>query len=127
MAGNLVGYPVYGDYREPNPPARIVTVVEEQQIDIAAVWGPLAGYFAKQSPVPLVLTPITGTERFTPLRFQYDIAIGVRKNDHGLRAKLDDVLARKHNQITTLLESYGIPLVAATSELTNSIAATSTK
>ncbi len=27
-------------------------------MDVAIVWGPLAGYFAKQSPVPLVLTPL---------------------------------------------------------------------
>ena len=65
----VVGYTVYGDYRNPNPPARIVEAVENGEVDIAAVWGPLAGYFAQQSPVPLTLTPITETESFAPLIF----------------------------------------------------------
>ncbi|HEY7298379.1 MAG TPA: substrate-binding domain-containing protein [Xanthobacteraceae bacterium] len=127
MVGNLVGYPVYGDYREPNPPARIVTAVEHGDIDIAAVWGPLAGYFAKQSPVRLIVTPITGTQSFAPLQFQYDIAIGVRKNDHALRAKLDDALARNQAQVTALLEKYGVPLVTARSDETRGMASTSAR
>jgi ABC-type amino acid transport substrate-binding protein len=106
---NLVGYTVYGDYRNPNPPARIVDAVEKGDVDIAAVWGPLAGYFAKKSAVPLTLTPITDTESFKPLIFTYDIGLGVRKGDHALKAKLEDVLAQKRPEITALLDSYGIP------------------
>ena len=106
---NVVGYTVYGDYRNPNPPARIVTAVEKGDVDIAAVWGPLAGYFAKRSPVPLTLTPITDTEGFKPLIFQYDIALGVRKGDHAREAKLDDILVQKRPEIAALLQSYGIP------------------
>ncbi len=56
MDHNLVGYTVYGDYRQPNPPATIVTAVEKGDVDIAAVWGPLAGYFAERSPTPLTIT-----------------------------------------------------------------------
>jgi len=111
MVTNLVGYPVYGDYREHDPPARIIAAVEQGEVDIAAVWGPLAGYFAKQSPVPLNVTPIAGTESFASLPFQYDIAMGVRKNDHALKAKLDGIIDQKRGEITNLLENYGIPLV----------------
>lgn len=106
---NLVGYPVYGDYSEPNPPARIVTAVEHGDIDIAAVWGPLAGYFAKTSPVPLTVTPITDTASFAPLIFQYDIALGVRKGDHARKMKLDEIITRRQPQIAALLASYGVP------------------
>ena len=106
---NLVGYSVYGDYRNPNPPARIVTAVENGDVDIAAVWGPLAGYFAKRSPVPLTIVPITDTEGFRPLIFQYDIGLGVRKGDHALKAKLEDILLQKRPEIAALLQSYGIP------------------
>jgi mxaJ protein len=108
---NVVGYTVYGDYDNPNPPARIVTAVEKGDIDIAAVWGPLAGYFAKRSPVPLTITPITETEQFKPLIFQYDIALGVRKGDHALKTKLDDLLVQKRPEIVALLQSYGIPML----------------
>jgi mxaJ protein len=111
IVGNVTGYTVYGDYREPNPPARIVEAVESGAIDIAAVWGPLAGYFAQRSPVPLTLTRITDTEAFKPLAFQYDIAIGVRKGDHALRAQIDDVLAAHKPEIDKLLQDYAVPLV----------------
>ncbi len=73
IVDNLVGYTVYGDYRKANPPAAIVAAVERGDVDIAAVWGPLAGYFAKQSPVPLTVTPITDTRivRATGLRVRH--------------------------------------------------------
>ena len=112
---NVVGYMIYGDYREPDPPARLMKAVEKGDIDIAAAWGPLAGYAAKISAVPLTVVPITDTEDFAPLRFQFDIAMGVRKSDHALKARLDDILARKQPEIRALLESYGVPLVQASS------------
>src|SRR5215210_2972220 len=46
MAKNLVGYTVFGDYSKANPPARIVEAVSRGDVDIAVVWGPLAGFFA---------------------------------------------------------------------------------
>src|SRR4051794_16790009 len=58
IVGHLIGYPVYGDYSVPNPPARIVEAVARGDIDVAVVWGPLAGYFAARQAVPLELTPV---------------------------------------------------------------------
>jgi len=107
-----VGYSIYGDYSTPNPPARLVRAVENGEVDVAAVWGPLAGYFALRSSVPLRLVPISGTAAFAPLIFEYDIAIGVRKQDKALKVRLDDIIARNQGPIRTLLESYGVPLVA---------------
>jgi quinoprotein dehydrogenase-associated probable ABC transporter substrate-binding protein len=110
---NVVGYMVYGDYRQPNPPARLIEAVEDGDIDIAAAWGPLAGYAAKISAVPLTLVPIADTEDFAPLRFQFDIAMGVRKGDHALKVRLDDIIMRKRPEIRALLESYGVPMIQA--------------
>lgn len=111
IVGNVTGFTVYGDYRDPNPPARIVEAVTNGTIDVAAVWGPLAGYFAKHSSVPLTVTPITDTEGFRPLVFQYDIALGVRKGDHTRRVELDGVLAHERASITRLLQDYGVPVL----------------
>ena len=44
---------LYGNYVDPNPPARIVEAVARGDIDIAVVWGPLAGYYAPRQPTPL--------------------------------------------------------------------------
>jgi quinoprotein dehydrogenase-associated probable ABC transporter substrate-binding protein len=111
IVDNLVGFPVYGDYSKPNPPARIVKAVEKGDVDIAAVWGPLAGYFAMKSPVPLTVTPIAGTEGFKPLIFSYSISLGVRKHDDARKDRLDAVLKEKRPEIVALLARYGIPTV----------------
>jgi quinoprotein dehydrogenase-associated probable ABC transporter substrate-binding protein len=111
LVTNLVGYTVYGDYTQPNPPARIVQAVADGDVDIAAVWGPLAGYFAKQSKVPLTVTPITDTDSFKPLLFQFSIGLGVRKGDVALKDKLETVLTEKQPEIQALLQRYGIPTV----------------
>jgi quinoprotein dehydrogenase-associated probable ABC transporter substrate-binding protein len=110
---NVVGFTVYGDYRESSPAARIVNAVEDGTIDIAAVWGPLAGYFAKLSPTRLAIAPIRNTEQFAPLAFEYDIGVGVRKQDQQLRAEIDDVIARRQDDIKRLLDRYGVPLLSA--------------
>src|SRR3982751_1605283 len=80
IVGNVVGYTLYGDYRDPNPPARIVDAVVKGEVDIAVVWGPLAGYFAKQAPVPLEVVPVSPAAD-PSLPFTFSIAMGVRKGD----------------------------------------------
>jgi mxaJ protein len=120
IVDNIVGFTVYGDYAEPNPPARIVEAVQHGTIDVAAVWGPLGGYFAGQSSVPLTVVPITDTAAFKPLLFQYDIAVGVRKGNAPLKAQIDDVLAQQHEQIDRILKDYDVPLVAARDAQTGS-------
>ena len=111
MVRNIVGFTVYGDYSQPNPPARIIDAVEKGSIDIAAVWGPLAGYFAEHSPEALEVTPIADGDSFRPFVFQYDIAIGVRKGNGELRDAIDRVLSEYREDVDRLLADYGIPLV----------------
>jgi quinoprotein dehydrogenase-associated probable ABC transporter substrate-binding protein len=108
---NVRGYSIYGDYRQPNPPARLIEAVENGDIDVAAAWGPLAGYFAMAAKVPLTVTPIMDAERFAPQLFQFDIAMGVRKGDHALRDQLNAFIDEQGQQIAALLRSYGVPLV----------------
>jgi mxaJ protein len=110
LTGNVTGYTLYGDYDVANPPARIISAVAAGDIDIAAVWGPLAGWFARRSDIALTVSPIEDTQDFAPLMFRFDIAIGVRKGDHALRDRLDAVIARQRPAITELLQSYGVPL-----------------
>ncbi|MGN6183127.1 MAG: substrate-binding domain-containing protein [Thermoanaerobaculia bacterium] len=108
---NVRGYTVYGDYREPNPPARIVDAVALGELDVAIVWGPLAGYFAKHEPVALSITPVTPEIDLPFLPFVYDIAMGVRREDVALRNELDAILERRQPEIDRILATYGVPRV----------------
>jgi ABC-type amino acid transport substrate-binding protein len=113
IVDNVRGYPIYGDYRQPNPPARLIEAVESGEIDVAAAWGPLGGYFAKKSKVPLTVTPIKDGDKFAPQVFQFDIAMGVQKGNDQLRDRLNALISQNAEEITTLLKAYGVPLVEA--------------
>src|SRR3954466_10793571 len=54
----VVGYTVYGNYTEANPPARAVDAVAKGEVDVAIVWGPLGGYFAGKEKVPVTVVAV---------------------------------------------------------------------
>lgn len=111
LVKGLVGFRVAGNYAEPNPPARIVDAVIRGDVDIAVVWGPLAGYFAKHSAMPLDIVPVEPQIDTPFLPFVFDIAMGVRRGDSSLHAAIDSSLTRHRAQIADILHAYGIPRV----------------
>jgi quinoprotein dehydrogenase-associated probable ABC transporter substrate-binding protein len=113
IVDNVRGYPVYGDYARTSPAAAVVTAVAEGELDVALVWGPVAGYFARRARVPLATTPLVPPPE-PPLAFAFDIAMGVRKGDAALRDALDAALARRRGDIARILDTYGIPRDPAT-------------
>jgi mxaJ protein len=102
---NVRGFTVYGDYATPNPPARIIDAINRGEIDVAIVWGPLAGYFAKD----LEITNVTPQIDVPFLPFVYDIAVGVRREDIALRQELDGILVKRKSDIAKILDEYGVP------------------
>jgi mxaJ protein len=112
MINNIVGFTLYGDYSEPNPPARIIEAVAKGEIDVAIAWGPLAGYFAKHAAVPIEVVPVAPEVDPPGLRFAFSIAMGVRRKDPELKEKIDGILTRRHADIEKILDDYGIPRLA---------------
>ena len=111
VIGNVRGYMLYGDYSRPNPPSAIVEAVERRDIDLALVWGPLAGYFAARSPVPLRLEPVTPWFADQQWPMQFDVSVGVQKDDQRLLKAIDQILVRRRGDIARLLAAYRVPLV----------------
>jgi hypothetical protein len=109
IVDNVEGYPLIGDYSKPNPPARLLDAVATRQVDVAVVWGPLAGYFASREPTKLTLTPVRPAVDKTGLPFSYAIAMGVRKGDTTLKATLDSLITRERPAIQRILDAYGVP------------------
>jgi mxaJ protein len=110
LIDNVRGYMVYGDYAKPAPQADIVGAVASGEVDVAFVWGPVAGYFAARSPVPLAVKPLPPFDG-PQLPMVFDVSMGTRKDDRALREELEDVLARHSAEVKALLASYGVPLV----------------
>ena len=111
IIGNVRGYMLYGDYRRPNPPAAVVEAVERGEVDVALVWGPLAGYFAANSHVPLRLEPVTPWFADQQWPMQFDVSVGVRRDDQKLLKSIDQVLVRRRSDVERLLAAYRVPLV----------------
>jgi mxaJ protein len=109
VKGNLIGYTVYGDYRQPHPASRIVDAVAKGDVDVAVVWGPLAGYFARQSRVPLEVVPVSPKLDLPYLPFVFDIAMGVRRGDSTFKSRIESVIERRRPSIDSILAVYGVP------------------
>jgi mxaJ protein len=112
---NVVGYTVYGDYAQENPPARIITAVATGEVDVAIVWGPLASYFARRPSTPLEIRAVSPPSDLPFLPFVYDISLGVRRGDESLRTELEMVLERRRPEIESILDIYGVPRLSVAS------------
>jgi mxaJ protein len=106
---NVVGYSIYGDYRQPDPPARLVEAVERGTVDVAIVWGPLGGYFARRHR-SLRATPVAA-ELDAGVPFAFSIAMGMRKTDTTLLRRVNEALVHRRGEIAKVLQEYGVPRV----------------
>jgi len=105
---HVVGYPVFGA----TPSAERATAdVAAGRLDAAILWGPQAGWFAAHSPVALHVSPASPPVADADLRFDFAIAMGVRRGDEALRAALDGALARRARDIDAILDAWSVPRV----------------
>jgi mxaJ protein len=108
---NVKGYSVYSDYRQPNPPARIIDAVANGDVDVAVAWGPLAGYFAQRESVPLDVRAVSPQIDLPFLPFVFDISMGVRRGNDALREQLNAFIERRRGDIDRILADYAVPRV----------------
>lgn len=110
LVRNITGYSVYGDYRINSPPSAIVAAVARGDVDVATVWGPLAGYFAARQRVPLDVTPVA--PRFDDqLPQTFEISMAVRADDRGRLQRLERFLRERKPEIDRILAAYRVPRV----------------
>jgi quinoprotein dehydrogenase-associated probable ABC transporter substrate-binding protein len=87
----------------------IVQKVLNGELDVAAVWGPFAGWLKTMKDEPLTIQPVNLEEDRVPLEF--DLAIGVRKTDAFLKYMLEFALEDKQEEVAKIMKDYGVPLV----------------
>jgi mxaJ protein len=108
IVNNLIGFSVYGDYAANSPPSRIVAAVANGEVDVAAVWGPLAGYFAAQQREPLDIVPVS-PQLDGGLPQAFDLSMAVRRNDMARLGVLNQFLHRRRAAINRILDTYHVP------------------
>jgi mxaJ protein len=97
IVANVVGYPV--------------DAIADGTLDIGVVWSPQPGYFIVRRHFALDVVPIRGA-RDDP-RFDFAIAMGVRRGDVALRDALSASLARLTPKIDAVLREYAVTRVDA--------------
>jgi mxaJ protein len=78
-------------------------------IDAAIIWGPLAGYFVKESGANLTVVPLLKEK--TGSRMAFRITMGVRPSDQNWKRALNAVIKDNQEEINKLLMQFGVPLV----------------
>jgi mxaJ protein len=109
IVDNIRGFMVYGDYADAAPGAGIVDALGRGDIDLAIVWGPQAGYFARRLGKPVSLVPVEPDAGDAALPMAFDISMGVRREDKDLRREIDEALVRNQKAIDAILAEYGVP------------------
>jgi quinoprotein dehydrogenase-associated probable ABC transporter substrate-binding protein len=104
--------PQSGDPDE-HPAGIIERDLTNGKIDVAIVWGPVAGFLADRhkgadgwTVVPFKVDP--------QIRFDYEIAMGVRFADKEWKSTLDQWIGGHKPEIDQILVSYHIPLLETT-------------
>jgi mxaJ protein len=109
ITGNITGFSLFGAYGEADPGRKLLDAVDRGDVDVAIVWGPIAGYFARQEPDALEIAPVSPLE-MAGVPFAYDISAAVRRGNEALKADLDKALAERVSEIQKLLEEYSVPV-----------------
>jgi len=112
VGDNVIQYSLFYDWVHPEAsPGKILEALITGEIDVAMVWGPMAGYFVKKHAASfLELVPLQGGDANTP--FAFEISMGVRKGDRELKVRLEEALSKRQAEIRRILEEYGVPLLA---------------
>ena len=97
---------------ENNAAMQIDKDLKDKKIDMVILWGPMAAYVATQSPKDsYIMIPMQSTPA---IKFDFAMAMGVRKPDKERKEVLDKLISDNAAEIQAIIESYNIPLVPLT-------------
>ncbi|QDD13096.1 quinoprotein dehydrogenase-associated putative ABC transporter substrate-binding protein [Candidatus Methylopumilus rimovensis] len=91
-------------------PGHMIDDLVAGKIDVAIIWGPIGGYYAKQSKEPLVVVPVPEYKSVNVKgKEEWNISVAVRKKDKDRMEMIQGALDRNQAKILKILDDYGIP------------------
>ena len=108
LMGSVKPYALMVDTRFESSSLAMIQDLDKGAIDIAVLWGPIAGYYAKQSGGKLVATPLLED---VGARMAFRIGLGVRHSDQNWKRELNQLIAVNRNALDKILLDYGVPLL----------------
>lgn len=106
---NAKPYPLMIDTRIDSSAVAMVKDLMAGEIDAGILWGPMAGYYAKQASPPLHVTPLV-KETSGP-RLAYRVGMGVRSADQNWKRLLNRLIQENQPAINKILLDFGVPLL----------------
>jgi quinoprotein dehydrogenase-associated probable ABC transporter substrate-binding protein len=97
------------DEQTDNQPSYQVQQVIDGTLDVAAEWGPMAGYYQTVLHAPLVIKPVNLMENQIPLEF--DMTLAVPRGRPDIKSAIESALVQHKDEIRQILIDYGVPLV----------------
>ena len=102
-------YPLVVDTRVDSVAQAMMRDLASGEIDVGVLWGPMAGYYAKQANPPMRIAPLL-KERGGP-QLAFRIAMGVRPADQNWKRQLNKLIAENQADINRILVAFGVPLL----------------
>jgi quinoprotein dehydrogenase-associated probable ABC transporter substrate-binding protein len=109
LLGKIKSYPLFVDTRFDSPTHDMMDDLDKGEIDVALLWGPIAGYYALKAKMPTTVVPLL-KEQNGP-RLVHRIVMGVRHSDQNWKREVNKLIAENRGEIDAILRSYGIPLL----------------
>ena len=114
MTEQIVAFPAMSGDPQAYPGEIIEKELVDGRLDAAVVWGPIAGYFAKQArPAELEVVPL---ESEPGIKFDFSISAAVRYGDGERKQQLEELISKTAPAIREVLLSYNVPLLAIDQE-----------
>jgi len=109
LMANAKPYPLVVDTRVDSSAAAMMHDLATAEIDAGILWGPMAGYYARQANFAVAVVPLVKETTGPPLL--YRIAMGVRFTDQEWKRSLNRLIAENQPAINKLLLGFGVPLL----------------
>jgi quinoprotein dehydrogenase-associated probable ABC transporter substrate-binding protein len=109
LLGRIKSYPLGVDTRYYSPTHDMMDDLDRGEIDVALLWGPIAGYYALKAKTATTVAPLL-KEHDGP-RMVYRIVMGVRHSDQDWKRNLNKLISENQGEINAILRSYGVPLL----------------
>jgi quinoprotein dehydrogenase-associated probable ABC transporter substrate-binding protein len=115
LAANIKPYDLYVDTRYQSPGKDMINDLANKQIDVALLWGPIAGYYAAQHGDALKVTPLVNEPKST--RMEFYIAMAVRPGENKWKNDINSLIRDNKAEIDKILRDFHIPTLNARGEL----------
>lgn len=112
LLGTVQGYNLNVDRRIESPNEDMLAAVEAGDLDIAVLWGPIAGPLVKQSGQALTFVPLINEPKPEGApRLFYRVSMGVRNGEDVWKRELNSAIREVQPRIDEILREAGVPLL----------------